>query len=345
MALVGYWPLDETSGTNAPDESGNDNDGTLNGFPVSDTHELNEFENSSDGFTGKYLTITENADSITITPDGSDPQLIKSSMSIVGENYFIITVRIKRTAGSVWQGVLYYTTSGHSYSENYRKAVSEPSNFSEYQIIEFDMRHLTAGGSDWVDNTITAIRFDFGDSADDEFEIDYIKIGRDIWADGVVGKCLSFNGVDEYVSIPFAYNFTAYTFSFWQDACALKMALGSADDTFYKYGEASWHDPIDEWYHGVDSYMTGRYLFTVTWDGATQKIYVNGVERASRSHSGTCNFNSTLYLGKYAVAGHEYTGLIDEVRIYNTALTASEAEALFRNPSGAGPAISFGANF
>ena len=153
------------------------------------------------------------------------------------------------------------------------------------------------------------------------------------WVDGVVGKALSFGGSDEYVSIPFAYNFTGYTFSFWQDADAGKMALGSSNSTFYKYGEASWHDVIDEWYHGASGYMTGRYFFTITWDGTTQKIYVNGIERDSRAHTGTCNFDATLYLGRYA-AGYFYTGLIDEVRIYSTALTASEIKALYLYPAG-----------
>jgi hypothetical protein len=156
------------------------------------------------------------------------------------------------------------------------------------------------------------------------------------WVDGVVGKCLSFDGVDEYVSIPFAQNFTAYTFSFWQDQCANKMALGSSNDTFYKFGENSWYDPIDEWYHGVGSYMTGRYYFVVTWDGTTQKIYVNGVERASRDHSGTCNFNTTLYLGKWSGPGYEYTGIVDEVRIYNKALDLREIKDLYNTPGGPG---------
>lgn len=40
------------------------------------------------------------------------------------------------------------------------------------------MENLTAGGTDWLTNTIIGLRLDFGTTASDIFDIDWIAIGR-----------------------------------------------------------------------------------------------------------------------------------------------------------------------
>lgn len=72
------------------------------------------------------------------------------------------------------------------------------------------------------------------------------------------------------------------------------------------------------------------YHIAVTFDGNTKKIYING----SESNSGT--WANTIYSGTSSVLiGNRNTsttnffkGIIDEVAIYNRALTADEVEAL-----------------
>jgi hypothetical protein len=137
-----------------------------------------EFRGVSDGWTVNNATIINNVDSITIISSG-DAQLVKS-VSINGSLYNKIRVRIKRTAGSAWQGTLYYSTSGHGPSESYKKTISWPSiSNGVYTILEWDMNNLTSGGTDWINNTITALRFDFADDALSNYEVDWIAIGKD----------------------------------------------------------------------------------------------------------------------------------------------------------------------
>jgi hypothetical protein len=63
-----------------------------------------------------------------------------------------------------------------------------------------------------------------------------------------------------------------------------------------------------------------------TYDGSTQKLYVNGVLAGSRQQTGAITLSSgALRIGGNAVWGNEYfTGYIDEVRVYNRALTQAE---------------------
>jgi hypothetical protein len=82
-----------------------------------------------------------------------------------------------RTAGSGWQGQLYYSTSGHPASEAYTKLIANTTVLNEWRVLEWDMAALTVGGTDWVNNTITALRFDLGTSTSDVFKIDWITVG------------------------------------------------------------------------------------------------------------------------------------------------------------------------
>lgn len=95
----------------------------------------------------------------------------------LGANAYIFQVRARRISGSgVWEGQAYYTTSGHGHSNSFRKAIAAPSDLSAWNILEFDMRALTPGGTDYVDNTIRTIRIDLVSSGTDVWEIDYVKI-------------------------------------------------------------------------------------------------------------------------------------------------------------------------
>ncbi|GAB4325213.1 MAG: hypothetical protein Kow00127_17940 [Bacteroidales bacterium] len=66
-----------------------------------------------------------------------------------------------------------------------------------------------------------------------------------------------------------------------------------------------------------------------TWDGSTLKIYVNGVEAASKAWTNASVDGSTLStkLGKYyGPDDNFFKGYMDEVRIWNTALTAAQIQ-------------------
>ena len=63
----------------------------------------------------------------------------------------------------------------------------------------------------------------------------------------------------------------------------------------------------------------------VTYDGATLRMFVNGVQVSSEAApGGAVATNGALRIGGNAFWGEFFKGIIDEVRIYNRALTASE---------------------
>jgi hypothetical protein len=62
-----------------------------------------------------------------------------------------------------------------------------------------------------------------------------------------------------------------------------------------------------------------------TYDGATLRVYVNGVQKGSRTTTGLISVgNGPLKLGGNAIFGEWFKGLIDDVRVWNRALSASE---------------------
>ncbi len=174
-----------------------------------------------------------------------------------------------------------------------------------------------------------------------------------LWAAGKSGGGLSLDGKDDAVRVPASPSIESLglqvTAAAWVLLAAeredyrlvLSRQLGTGDENQFwlgfrddRYGFSittskgtanvlGREAPTGEWIH-----LAGTY------DGASLKLFVNGVEVASETHSGV------LSAGGRAVTlgGDEYDeqgsiqevprGTIDEVRLYNRALTASEIAAL-----------------
>jgi hypothetical protein len=82
--------------------------------------------------------------------------------------------------------------------------------------------------------------------------------------------------------------------------------------------------PVNVWVH-----------VATTYDGATLRTYVNGAQVASRAVTGNIvTSTSPLRIGGDSIWGEYFTGLIDEVRIYNRALTAAQLQADMTTPIG-----------
>ena len=74
--------------------------------------------------------------------------------------------------------------------------------------------------------------------------------------------------------------------------------------------------PLNTWTH-----------LAVTYDGAFLRLYQNGVEVGSRAQTGNITTSSqALQIGGNTVWGEYFSGRIDEVHIYNRALTATEIQ-------------------
>ena len=79
---------------------------------------------------------------------------------------------------------------------------------------------------------------------------------------------------------------------------------------------------------------TWSYL-TETYDGSTLKLYVNGTLVASTAHTGAiASSTNPLQIGGDTIYSQYFAGLIDEVRIYNVALTAAQIQSDMTTPMG-----------
>ena len=83
---------------------------------------------------------------------------------------------------------------------------------------------------------------------------------------------------------------------------------------------------------GVLALNTWTHL-AATYDGATMRLYVNGVQVASRAQTGTIvTSTNPLQIGGDSIYGQYFTGRIDEVRIYNRALSAAQIQSDMNTP-------------
>lgn len=141
-----------------------------------------DFTSGTDSFTAAGgSTITASSGIATYSTLGVVNSFFTRTHSVgeyyLGANAYIFQVRARRISGSgVWEGQAYYTTSGHTHSNSYKKTIAAPSDLSAWNVLEWDMRSLSFGGTDYIDNTIRTIRIDLVSSGTDVWEIDYVKI-------------------------------------------------------------------------------------------------------------------------------------------------------------------------
>jgi glucose/arabinose dehydrogenase/chitodextrinase len=75
-----------------------------------------------------------------------------------------------------------------------------------------------------------------------------------------------------------------------------------------------------------------------TYDGTMERFYVNGVQVATRAQSGNLTTSSNpLQIGGDSIYNQNFSGLIDEVRVYNRALTVAEIQTDMNTPIGGAP--------
>ncbi|MDD5627056.1 MAG: LamG domain-containing protein [Patescibacteria group bacterium] len=175
------------------------------------------------------------------------------------------------------------------------------------------------------------------------------------WKDGSnckYGSCLSFDGND-YVnvgsgaSLHFAGSFTVEA---WvnipvaQTHAADNMIVGDYNGLWkgYKFSIASDSKVFFQVGRQSDTTMCGMYssqtLSLNTWyhvvgvyDGVRPNIYVNGVKTEGNACSPIEAEVSSTIIGKAQWYSQYFNGSIDNVRIYNTALTATQVAALYNN--------------
>ena len=168
---------------------------------------------------------------------------------------------------------------------------------------------------------------------------------------GKNGKALSFDGVNDFVSSPDAADLdltNRMTLEAWVKPAALSdwntvvMKEGTATTLAYslyanngkprpsftirinadREAEGTVALPLNTWTH-----LAGTY------DGTTMRLYVNGVQVGTRAQTGNVAASArTLRIGGNSIWGEYFNGLIDDVRIYNRALTPAEITTDMNTP-------------
>jgi hypothetical protein len=176
-------------------------------------------------------------------------------------------------------------------------------------------------------------------------------ISNATWATGRYGKALSFNGTNSWVTVQnsASLNLTGpMTLEAWietsaspTDWQALIFKEMPSDTAYYLYRSGYSDAPVGGMYSsGEQSIVASNNLTLNTWmhlaftyDGSTERLYVNGVLVASQAKTGAVQSSTgVLHIGGDSVWGEFFQGLIDEVRIYNRALSASEIQTDMNSP-------------
>jgi photosystem II stability/assembly factor-like uncharacterized protein len=171
---------------------------------------------------------------------------------------------------------------------------------------------------------------------------------------GAIGGAYEFDGVDDMISIPNSTSLDIYgvnqpvSLSAWVkfDEYSSTIFVHKGEYPNYEYGFGSTPNgrvdfrindagefiivqgalapDLGKWYHYVGVY-----------DGMEMRIYKNGVSDSTpTAHSGTVNQHTgPLTIGKYAYhpTAYNFNGSVDEVRVYDRVLTASEISALYNS--------------
>lgn len=90
---------------------------------------------------------------------------------------------------------------------------------------------------------------------------------------------------------------------------------------------AAWSDLIVVGFPGLDTW----HALTATYDGATHRVYLNGVQTASASIAGSITYSaSPLFLGVGPASTGRLNGHLDDTRVYGRALAADEVANLYQ---------------
>ena len=92
----------------------------------------------------------------------------------------------------------------------------------------------------------------------------------------------------------------------------------------------------EAWGSGALPTNTWTHL-AVSYDRVTLRLYINGVQAASTPYTGAIATSANpLQIGGDSIYGQYFQGLIDEVRVYNRALTPAEIQTDMNTAIGGG---------
>jgi hypothetical protein len=169
------------------------------------------------------------------------------------------------------------------------------------------------------------------------------------FAAGMVGQAFSFDGIDDFVHVPNSPSLTtagAYTIEFWFNPNVAITPSTSTSPGFFSKGtfdsinlanndgRLEVRGPFPRPNSTTNTWLAGTwYHLAVTFDAVSYRIYVNGMlEGGIASIHSILNSLNDVALGTvpgFPPAIVTFNGLVDEVSLYNRALTLSETRAIY----------------
>ena len=157
------------------------------------------------------------------------------------------------------------------------------------------------------------------------------------WSSGKYGIGLSFNGINSYLGVGNSVipsgDFSISSWFYATDNTSYKTIVGQyasgqtgrlwfgfeSSNFGYRIGSANQTISVD----------TNKWVFTtITRQNNQVKIYING-ELKNTSTASDNIYQTNTYIGSYDSTGGFFAGTLDEVRIYNRALSSSEVTQLY----------------
>lgn len=198
----------------------------------------------------------------------------------------------------------------------------------------------TAEYSHWTFNEGT------GSSANDQTSnANHGTVQGASWVNGKVGKALQFDGADDYVEIPHSDSLnlnSAMTIAAWvkpTSLCTDNNAIVQKDSS---YGLKIKRDkPLGFIWSAYEDHVAEEVLYPNNWfhlagtfENGEHRVYIDGVlvSQGTDTMSTIPTANMPLYIGKGSYSCN-FAGIIDEVYLYNRALTGSEIKSLCGNCS------------
>jgi hypothetical protein len=169
-------------------------------------------------------------------------------------------------------------------------------------------------------------------------------VGNPTWTEGVAGGALQLDGQGDYVDLG-----TGPDFDITDRITVCAWVQVTAFDTDWQVivakGDTAWRLSRDqgdnlhfactglwpEWVRGTADVNDGQWHHVAgTYDGRELRLYVDGKLDASAKTQGAINTNAyPVYIGENAEhPGRGWHGLIDDVRLYNYALSEAEIKSL-----------------
>ncbi|MFA6039099.1 MAG: LamG-like jellyroll fold domain-containing protein [Candidatus Peribacteraceae bacterium] len=169
-----------------------------------------------------------------------------------------------------------------------------------------------------------------------------------IWVNGKLGKGLQFDGVNDFVavndhdSLDVTNAMTISAWVYWSSSGVREMILknNNANTGYGQYELYQNNTYVSFRLMGASSTLTTStplslnawHHVAAVWDGTRMKIFLDGVpDNNSVSYSGTpVSTTGRLTFGAYANGLYPFSGMFDEIRIYNRAISANEVAILAR---------------